>query len=278
MKIENIAVKALVVLTAIFLLSSSTAWAEPLRADTNCDGIVSTPDLDIFEEEYYKLTYGDPSTQCRNCEACGMIECGDTCVDNSTDENNCGTCGNTCESGEMCDNGTCVVNYPIPVPKTGQTTSHEDYDDGYYEKGVEWPDPRFTDNGDGTVTDNLTGLIWMKNANCNSGPGLWAAAVTFCNTRNSGECGLTDGSIEGDWRLPNRNELLSLIDNSNHLPSLPDGHPFTNAQQQSYYWTSTSVSFAPTTSAWIVALDYGASFSRQKLTSYNGIWPVRSDN
>ena len=32
--------------------------------------------------------------------------------------------------------------------------------------GVEWPNPRFTDNGDGTVTDNLTALIWLKNANC----------------------------------------------------------------------------------------------------------------
>ena len=30
--------------------------------------------------------------------------------------------------------------------------------------GVPWPNPRFTDNGDGTVTDNLTGLIWLKNA------------------------------------------------------------------------------------------------------------------
>jgi hypothetical protein len=32
--------------------------------------------------------------------------------------------------------------------------------------GVAWPNPRFTDNSDGTVTDNLTGLIWLKNANC----------------------------------------------------------------------------------------------------------------
>ena len=49
------------------------------------------------------------------------------------------------------------------VEKTGQTVYYSTGDDGYFEKGVAWPAPRFTDNGDGTVTDNLTGLIWLKN-------------------------------------------------------------------------------------------------------------------
>ena len=52
-----------------------------------------------------------------------------------------------------------------PVPKTGQTASSVPKDDGALKKGVAWPTPRFTDNGNGTVTDNLTKLIWMKNAN-----------------------------------------------------------------------------------------------------------------
>ena len=56
--------------------------------------------------------------------------------------------------------------YPAMVPKTGQTTGYATGDDGALQKGVAWPNPRFTDNGDGTVTDNLTGLIWLKNANC----------------------------------------------------------------------------------------------------------------
>ena len=55
-------------------------------------------------------------------------------------------------------------NY-APVPKTGQTTSYGTGDDGALQKGVAWPTPRFTDNSNGTVTDNLTRLIWMKNAN-----------------------------------------------------------------------------------------------------------------
>ena len=73
-------------------------------------------------------------------------------------------------------NTPCPSNGPAPVPKTGQTTSYASYDDGYYEKGVQWPNPRFTDNLDGTITDNLTGLIWMKNANC-SGPRTWDSAL-----------------------------------------------------------------------------------------------------
>lgn len=55
---------------------------------------------------------------------------------------------------------------PAPVPKTGLTTSYAPGDDGALQKGVAWPNPRFTDNNNGTITDNLTGLIWLKNANC----------------------------------------------------------------------------------------------------------------
>ena len=51
------------------------------------------------------------------------------------------------------------------VPQTGQTDYYAAGDDGALQKGVPWPTPRFTDNGNGTVTDNLTHLIWLKNAN-----------------------------------------------------------------------------------------------------------------
>ena len=56
------------------------------------------------------------------------------------------------------------ANY-APVPKTGQTTSYGAGDDGALQKGVAWPTHRFIDNLNGTVTDKLTGLVWMKNAN-----------------------------------------------------------------------------------------------------------------
>ncbi|MFZ4859384.1 MAG: hypothetical protein ACOYL3_23655 [Desulfuromonadaceae bacterium] len=62
-------------------------------------------------------------------------------------------------------------------PRTGQsacytcTISDNNQDDGELLIGAAWPTPRFTDNvvngiSNGTVTDNLTGLVWLKNANC----------------------------------------------------------------------------------------------------------------
>jgi hypothetical protein len=53
---------------------------------------------------------------------------------------------------------------PAPVPKTGQTPTvpldpAPGGSDGNLQKGVAWPNPRFTDNGNGTVTDNLTNLV-----------------------------------------------------------------------------------------------------------------------
>ena len=104
-----------------------------------------------------------------------------------------------------------LVNSRAPVAKTGQTTLSATGDDGDLEKGVAWPSPRFTDNGNGTVTDNLTGLIWLKNANAD-GVKTWANALSYCNSLASGLAGLSDGSVAGDWRLPNVKELHSLID------------------------------------------------------------------
>ncbi len=59
---------------------------------------------------------------------------------------------------------------PAPVAKTGQTDIDTTVpgEDGVLAKGVAWPSPRFTDNGDGTVTDNLTDLIWLRNADCDA--------------------------------------------------------------------------------------------------------------
>ena len=124
------------------------------------------------------------------------------------------------------------------VPKTGQTTSWATGDDGDLERGVAQVSPRFTDNADGTVTDNQTGLIWLKDANC-FGPRTWYDALSDSNGLSSGLCGLTDGSSAGDWRLPNYKELMSLPEAENYSPSLPSGHPFTNVQSSSY-WSSTT--------------------------------------
>lgn len=156
---------------------------------------------------------------------------------------------------------------PAPVPQTGQTSCWNPDgnviacagtgQDGDIRAGVEWPDPRFTDNGDGTIRDNLTGLIWLKDANC-FGSRTWAQALEDANTLHAGECDLNDGSLEGDWRLPNVLELASLFDFENSDPALPTGHPFMNVSttQDSAYWSSTTYAFGPF-GAWAGSFFFG---------------------
>jgi hypothetical protein len=167
-----------------------------------------------------------------------------------------------------------------PVPKTGQTTSYAAGDDGALHMGVASPTPRFTDNNNGTVTDNLTGLIWMKNAN-GFGQKTWDQAVIIANGLKSGDTGtgLTDGSTAGEWRLPNVRELQSLIDYSQYGPALPINNHFANVQW-SYYWSSTTNPANPT-SAWSIYLYDGyvdffdGPDPNNKQTSTYYVWCVR---
>jgi Protein of unknown function (DUF1566) len=147
--------------------------------------------------------------------------------------------------------------------------------DGEFQAGVVWPTPRFTDNEDGTVTDNLTGLIWLKDAN-RFGELPWPHALTVCNTLASGGYGLTDGSEAGDWRLPNINELQSLVDlDITTGPALPPGHPFTNLQVANY-WSSTSVAAFPAL-CWYVAMAVTCPVFDLKVNVMR-VWPVRGES
>ena len=174
-----------------------------------------------------------------------------------------------------------LVGERAQVPKTGRKASHWPGDDGALQIGVAWPNPRFTDSSDGTVTDNLTGLIWLKNANC-WGTGNWGTALSLANGLAAGQCGLTDGSSAGDWRLPNVRELHSLIHYGLDYPALPDtagtghwseGDPFTGVQSESY-WSSTADMNWKRLGAWRVYLRHGNVSDANKESSYY-LWPVR---
>lgn len=191
------------------------------------------------------------------------------------------------------ESGTGLTGTRSPgiVPKTGQTLCYDPAcatnpcseigcagtgQDGEVQKGVAVT-PRFTDNGDGTVTDHLTGLIWLREGKCGtffSGDGYvlnnrpWGAALEAANSLASGYCGLSDGSAAGDWRLPNLRELQSLVDYSRFNPSLPDGHPFLNTESStsSYYWSSTTYADY-TYGAWLVGF-YGGNID---VSGYKGL-------
>src|SRR5262245_44674501 len=155
-----------------------------------------------------------------------------------------------------------------PVTQSGQTTSFTPGDDGDIGAGVTLPTPRFTDNGDGTITDNLTALMWLKNANCTGVPATSQqnalAAVAELNATgkmNSIDCG--DAGLHNDWRLPNIRELESLINygfvnpafsGASGLTNGTANDPFSNFQVSSGYWSSTTYAGDP-------SVGWGINFS-----------------
>jgi hypothetical protein len=159
------------------------------------------------------------------------------------------------------------VGVPIDCAGTGQDGEHQ------YGWTVH-PYPRFTDNGNGTVKDNLTGLIWLRNGNC-FGERNWIGALSDANSLASGSCGLTDGSVAGDWRLPNIKELLSLVDYGEYDEALPEGHPFFPVQLR--YWSSATTPGNNQTffSAWMLFLVDGRVEFHHKVINLSYVWPVR---
>jgi len=179
--------------------------------------------------------------------------------------------------------GQSYSSYPSPVLKTGQTVSYYGADDGVLQAGAPPPVQRFNDNGDGTVTDNLTGLVWLKNASCSDTSGGIANpsgklsrtnALAWSNGLSSAVCGLNDSSASGDWRLPNATELLSLVDISRVDPAIPNGHPFTSVQD--VYWSSSaSFVYIFGDSGYGVSMVYGSTFRTLYQQDDWGVWPVR---
>jgi hypothetical protein len=233
---------------------------------TACTGVTCTA-----QDDCHDVGTCDPATgACSNPPATNGTACDD---------------GNPATTGDQCTDGVCggtvaCAGAPSAVPKTGQTACWDESgapvecagtgQDGEYQTGVS-VDPRFTDNADGTVTDNLTGLIWLKNANC-FGYQFWTTALSDANTLAAGSCGLTDGSVAGAWRLPNVKELESLIDLGQINPALPVGHPFSGVQSNNY-WSSTTSASSPSI-AWHVYL-YNGIVSIDNKTGGHPVWPVR---
>ena len=174
----------------------------------------------------------------------------------------------------------------INLPASGQTKCYDTAgteiascagtgQDGDKKMGVTWDEAtRFSDNGNGTITDTLTGLIWLQNASC-FGTKVWADALTSANTLASGVCGLSDSSSAGQWRLPTRKELKSLVNRGVPNSATWLGTKGFSTVQANYYWSSSS--YANNTNlAWVVEMRYGYIDNGNKPYINYYVWPVRA--
>jgi Protein of unknown function (DUF1566) len=144
----------------------------------------------------------------------------------------------------------------IPCEGSGQ--------DGELRMGRAWPELRFKAIGD-TVIDHLTNLCWFMSADLAGRRVTWSDAFAAIE-------GLKEDSEEREWRLPNINELESLVDCRAHHPALPSGHLFTGVREG--YWSSTTSLFEPDW-AWALYLTKGAIGVGQKKGAHFHVWAVR---
>lgn len=232
--------KGVAMRSIVFVLSCAVACmvlsfslsvpATPCNGDFNCDADVDGSDAGTFKADFGRSAFNEP------CDPCAT---------------------------------------PAPLPSTGQSVCYDTEgtprscsgtgEDGEHQKGIASPDPRFTDHGDGTVTDNLTGLMWTKDAQLIPGTMPWQAALDACNN-------LIFANYE-DWRLPNLHELQSLIDYSRFDPALPVGHPFIN-QLSALYWSSSTTADSPF-GAWILYFSVGRVYGSGKGNAFSYVRAVR---
>jgi Protein of unknown function (DUF1566)/PEGA domain len=156
---------------------------------------------------------------------------------------------------------------------------------------------RYVDCGNGTATDTVTGLIWLKRSNCLPADD-WAAANQAAASLQDGDCGLTDGSSAGDWRLPTKAEwtamvaraialscgfgptpigfapeivLLNVAGTGCYFDGSPRVFPSVSA---GHYWSSTSHDTSPTFAEMQSLIRSVQVFFRAKNLT-GEIWPVR---
>ncbi len=155
---------------------------------------------------------------------------------------------------------------------------------------------RYVDNGNGTVTDCRTGLIWLKTPICfdqsngianTTGRLTWYDAMKWTAGLGNGLCGLTDGSHAGHWRLPTRTEFMAMTESARKLgysnPAFTNaagiaqwtaGNVFTDVY--STFWTSTTSATNEAMAYFVWHADGVASvWYKADGVNYFTPWPVR---
>ena len=162
--------------------------------------------------------------------------------------------------------------YPWPgVQKSGFPLHLIDGDDATFGLGFPLAGPRFTDLGDGTVLDNVTGRMWIANPGlCDSPIGIGGVGQDLDWDTAIDACMALDYAGYTDWRLPTINELESLF--FVMLTGQQIDYNFFTVQNW-YYWSSTTYN-GLTTAAWLTEYIQGFTIPAQK-TSHVLVLPVR---
>jgi hypothetical protein len=170
---------------------------------------------------------------------------------------------------------TGAANYKLP--DSGQTTCYQlvdPYDeipcDGTGQDGEYSINPMsFKDNGNGTVTDNNTGLMWQKEDD-NQKYNWYEASGTYDATYNNTSldvCGSLNLGEHTDWRLPTKTELIGLVDYGVPSPEPVIQTLFFPNTELSGYWTATNVPSYPNI-AWAVFFNEGSSLYKNASDAY----------
>ena len=279
-----------IITAAVLAASIFTGCRQPETGDPSIVYVQATQRLIVGEENTFAV-----SCEATPVEGHGQIET--VTVDLSA------LGDNDTKSLSLADNGAWIWTGAVAPPETGEKTIQfivRDSMEGHAQQSVtvrvyaaaDYPalelGVRFIDNNDGTVTDNRTKLVWLKNADSYAASN-WYDAAAYCARLKNGTAGLTDGSVAGQWYMPTKWELEGL---GTDPPTMWDygapatdwtrpGLPFTNVRSNGY-WSSTPCLEQPRR-AWIIGMDSGYSEFDKKsgidfYTFYFSVWPVRSGN
>ena len=210
----------------------------------------------------------DGTIDCDDSDCSDDVSCPEDCedgVDNDADGNL------DCSDSECTGEPQCETTTRGSLPPTG-VTNMGCYDengasiacandvncpgqDGDYLSGCS-NNPRFVDNGDDTVTDTCTQLMWQKDMADTNGGGVnnsdklfWCDALTYCED-------LTFAG-QSDWRLPNVRELHTLVDFSRASPAIDTDFFDATSGGEWVHWTSTSIANANGDCEWLIFFDTG---------------------
>ena len=187
-----------------------------------------------------------------------------------------------CEANFDCDDD---------VDGTDLVIVKEDFGRGQYDRpcpyssnccsGTLSPLGRWCDQGDGTVKDMITGLVWLKDVGW-GGQKVWADCTTWddahtrAGTLYAGMpgAGLSDGSVVADWRLPTQSELVDITRSGDEYIRYNQMYFFTGGLgiPNQIFWTSTTLE-SNNDSATCVYADSSYGGCGKQFSFY--VWPVR---